>query len=400
MKTFCKNIDITDKYYIRQFVEDCIYRHYKRHDFRKFLYKFGLSKEKYDEFCKTHNKNILVATIIKITRYVSNILKREDLSDITPVKIKTKYDKTCNKTREIGCECPLQQILDFIAVGSCKELFDKRIVPQQCASIEGRGQLYGVKMIKKWVKKDNCAINYSKIHGYHYHPSMKYFVKLDIEKCFPSMRLEYFMKYFGKDCKNKKILWLWESLLSLHIIDNKHKGFIIGSLISQWATQYVISFIYRFAMSLHKSGKNNYKKKISHMLIFMDDILITGSNRKELLSAVQRIQMFSNNNFGLNIKNSYHIKELIKTTGIDMMGYVVYRTGKIAIRSRNFIKMTRVWLRWLNGKKHFNLFNAKRITSFYGYFKHTDNYILRTFYNLQEMFYTAFNVISQYERSC
>lgn len=214
MKRYCKHVDITNKEFIKPFIMDCISRHYKRHDFKKFLIKIGMNKSDYEnELIKKHNKKCLIDIIDNIAVIVSTMLKNEDLSALQHVKIREKFDTTCNKMREIGCEGPLQQILDFIAVGATKEIFDKRIVPQQCASIRNRGQIYGINMIKRWINKDNRALKFAKKHNYRYSSKCKYFVKLDIQKCYSSMRLEYFMNFFRKDCANKKLCWLWESLL-------------------------------------------------------------------------------------------------------------------------------------------------------------------------------------------
>ena len=397
MKRYCKRIDITNAEFVRPFVADCIFRHYKRHDFRKFLIQNGLPRVQYYEILAHKvDKSCLNSTIHRIAEMIADILKSEDLSALKPVTIRTRVDNTCGKVREIGCECPLQQCLDFVAVGASMEIFNKRIVPQQCASIEGRGQLYGVRMIKRWIDKDNRAIDYARRHDRRYSPHCKYFVKLDIRKCYPSMRMEHFMRMFRRDCENKKLIWLWEGLLATHRIDAEHQGFMIGSLISQWAAQYIVSFAYRYAMGLHKS---QYKRqtKVSHMCIFMDDMLLTGSNRKELAVAVNMLRKYMLDNFDLTIKEQYNICELHDNIGIDMMGFVAYRSGKVAIRARNFIKMRRVTLKCRRAER-MTYRQAKHFISYKGHFINSDNYVIRSVYHMQRIFKSAGNTISNHER--
>lgn len=388
MKRYCKHIDITDAEFIRPFVADCIFRHYKRHDFRKFLIQNGLPKERYDDIISHKaDKSCLNYAINNITDMIADLIRREDLKALKPVTIRTRQDNTCGKVREIGCECPLQQCLDFIAVGASMEIFNKRIVPQQCASIEGRGQLYGVRMIRRWIEKDNRAIEYAKRHNKKYSPHCKYFVKLDIQKCYPSMRLEHFIELFSQDCANKKLVWLWRDLLATHRIDEHHQGFMIGSLISQWAAQYIISFAYRYVMSLHKS---QYKQqtKVSHMCIFMDDMLLIGSNRRELSVAVNLLRKFMMDNFGLRIKEQYNIYELRGGIGIDMMGFVVYRSGKVGVRARNFIKLRRQTIRYIS-MRIMTYQQAKRFISYKGYFIHSSNYVMKSSYHMSKAFIYA-----------
>ena len=395
MKRYCKHIDITDAEFIRPFVADCIFRHYKRHDFRKFLIQHGLPKERYNDIISHKaDKSCLNSTINNITDMITDLIRREDLSAMKSVTIRTRHDNTCGKVREIGCECPLQQCLDFIAVGASMELFNKRIVPQQCASIEGRGQLYGVRMIKHWIEKDNRAIAYAKRHDKRYSPHCKYFVKLDIKQCYPSMRMEHFLRLFSRDCANRGLIWLWRSLLSSHRIDEQHQGFMIGSLISQWAAQYIISFAYRYVMSLHKYQYKD-QTKVSHMCIFMDDMLLISSNRRELAIAVNMLRRFMLDNFGLRIKEQYNICELCGSVGIDMMGYVVYRSGKVAVRARNFIKMRRVTLKCLRAER-MTYRQSKHFISYKGYFINSDNYVIRSVYHMQRIFKFASNTISNY----
>ena len=392
MKSYCKHVDITDKNFIKPFVRYCILRHYKRYDFRKFLAENDVNEKCYNEqLLQNHNYKCLNHPIKMICNKISGMIKNEDLSKLTPVKIKETYDKTCFKTREIGCECPLQQCLDFIAAGAAKELFNARIVPQQCASIKGRGQIYGIKMIQKWIQKDNKAIKFASKHNFKYSPICKYFVKLDIQKCYPSMKLEQFMKFFKKDCKNEKLCWLWESLLKTHRIDDKHRGFMIGALISQWAAQYLISFGYRYVMSLHK---NNYKKqtKVSHMIIFMDDMLLTGSNRKELLYVVHKLQKYMLDNFGLKIKDNYQIKELTNQDPIDMMGFKIHRSGKISIRSRNFIKLRRILTKFYRNN-NISYSQSKRLQSYKGFYKYSNHRTLDYKYKIINVFNVAGKVI-------
>ena len=96
---------------------------------------------------------------------------------------------------------------------------------------------------------------------------------------------------------------------------------------------------------------------------------MTGTNLKNLKSAVRSAVVFAKKTLGVNIKPNWHIKELEKEP-IDMMGYVVHRNGKMTIRARNYIHGRRLILKYY--REHaLSLQQARRLTAYKGFFKHT-----------------------------
>ena len=132
------------------------------------------------------------------------------------------------------------------------------------------------------------------------------------------------------------------------------------------------------------------------MCIFMDDMLLTGSNRRHLKKAIKRLEMFMLVNLRLTIKPNWQIMELKDNQGIDMMGYVVYRSGKVAIRARDFIRARRMALRAIQ-KDNISYRQAKRITAYKGYFKHTDCVKAVKLYLLPRVWKRAQKVVSMHE---
>lgn len=362
------------------------------------LLRNGMSRDAYAEMMATYNKSLASAAVRSISQRAAQMIYEFEF-DLPKPRIRTKLDITTGKVREIGCECAMQQVLDIIAVNGAMDIFKRRIVPQQASSIPGRGQVYGMHMIQRWVQKDNAALEYAKRHNLRAISKIKYFAKADVRKCYPSLRLEVFMKYFEKDCGNVYLLWLWRTLLESHRIDEAHQGFMIGALVSQWAAQYLISFAFEDMMNIKAKGRRGKEdqKAVSHMCIFMDDMLLTGSNRRHLKKAMKRLEMFMLLNFRLTIKPNWEIMELKDSQGIDMMGYVVYRSGKVAIRARDFIRARRMALRAIRNR-NISYRQAKRITSYKGYFKHTNCRKAMSLYQLPRVFRIAQKVVSKFEK--
>ena len=291
----------------------------------------------------------------------------------------------------------MQQVFDYIAFYAAKEVFERRIVPEQASSIKKRGQVYGQKIIAGWVDKDIACLRFVENHPeMQYQCKCEYFVICDITQCYPSADLEAFMSFFRKEVANDDIVWLWYTLLKSHQA-NRYKGFMIGSLISQWAVQYMMTFAYRYVRDLHYERRGKKYKCVDHMLIFMDDMLMTSSNRKQLKSAVRKLRAYLQNELGFRIKDNWQIHH-IKEDPIDMMGYVIYADGHVEIRSRDFIKARRMALRYKAQGNFLTMRQCKRILSYKGFFKYSDSKNARKKYNFDQIFEYAAEKISVEER--
>lgn len=386
----CKKINIKDPIVVLPWVRECVLRHFRRKDFKYLLYEHGMTKEDYIS-AVGGNKELLEIPISNIAIAATETI-RNRVWTLPPPKIEERMDRSIGKLRMIGDATAMQQVFDYIAVGSCEDIFRRRIVPQQVSSISGRGPLYGMRMIKNWVEKDNRSIRYAKNHHIRYTSKCRYFVKLDVTKCFPTARKERFLELFSRDCGNEDILWLWDTLLSSHRVGG-YQGFMIGSLASQWACQYMTSFLYRHAMSLHKYRRGKSLSLVSHMLVYMDDLLLQGSSRKDLMISVRSLITYAKEFLGFTIKKNWHIQDF-NLTSIDMVGFVIHRSGKVSIRDRDFIRSRRIILR--NKRKGLSLRQSKRLTSYKGYYKYSNSRKMIEEFHIFEIFNKAANIISKY----
>lgn len=412
----CKDLDITDVNTVLPWVEDCIKRHRKRHDFRDLLIAHGMTRTKYYELIRMIDaKNLGVpkeaqpafslafaemmdlyhAAVRRIAETACEYIATRN-PKLRRVYIKERVDKTTGKIRMIGSESAMQQVLDYIAVYAAMLIFNRRILPQQVSSIAGRGQAQGVGMIKRWVRKDDAAARYAKRHKKRYARKCKFFVKLDIKKCFNSARKSIFMALFRRDCGNSDLIWLWDYLLTSHQVDG-YEGFMIGALPSQWGAQYLISFACRFVKDLHAERRGKKTQLVHKIITFMDDITLFSSSRKHLKKAVDLLSGYMKETLGFTLKAGWHIKELAKES-VDMMGYVIHQNGKVTIRGRDFIKARRMAIRRLTGST-FTRGQAARTTSYKGFFKNTDSRRAILKYSLREIFAYSAEIVSAATRA-
>lgn len=114
-------------------------------------------------------------------------------------------------------------------------------------------------------------------------------------------------------------------------------------------------------------------KLVSHVLFYMDDILLIGSRVADVLSALRKAAAWAHKELGVKLHDGYQVLNLARSR-IDMMGYVVgYECS--TIRARIFLRARRNFIRagiWLRHNHRLTLRRAQSVISYYGYFKHTD----------------------------
>ena len=129
-----------------------------------------------------------------------------------------------------------------------------------------------------------------------------------------------------------------------------------------------MSILYHYITEgLYKTRRGKRVNLVRHCLIYMDDILMIGSQKRDLKRAV-RLVIQKAEKIGLEIKDNYQIKE-IDGNAIDMIGFKIYRTHT-EIRGRIYLRVRRSFRR---ARKGLTLRIAKKCLSYYGYLKHTNS---------------------------
>ena len=263
-----------------------------------------------------------------------------------PIWYREKIDGSSGKVRRIGIQNIKQQLYDYVAVEALNPVL-KRIGEFQYASIKGRGTTKGKEIISRWIRNRD----------------VRYFVKLDVRKCFESIDHNLLMEFLEKHIKNEKLIWLIKMLIS-----NFERGLSIGSYLSQYLCNLYMSILYHYIMEeLYKTRRGKRVDLVRHCLIYMDDILMIGSQRRDMEKAVKQV-IKKAEYMGLVIKPNYQVKP-IDGNCIDMMGYKIYRTHT-EIRGRIFLRVRRSFRR---ARKRITLRTAKKCISYYGYLKHTNS---------------------------
>ena len=346
MKRLCKDVDITDRGLISRAVYACLKNKYKRNDAnRYFSHVSGLQENQIKCIYYRYGKKVLYP----IVEIIISDLRKEIISgsiSFPRIWYRDKTDSSSGKIRRIGIQNIKQQLYDYIAVEGMRPIL-KRIGEYQYASIPGRGTTKGKQVISRWIKNRN----------------MRYFVKLDVKKCFESIDHNLLVEFLEKHIKNEKLVWLIRTL-----INSFEKGLSIGSYLSQYLCNLYMSALYHYIMEeLYKTRRGKRINLIRHCLIYMDDILLIGSRKRDVEMAVKKIIQKADE-MGLAIKDNWQVRS-IDEIPIDMMGFKIYRTH-VEIRGRIFLRVRRSFRRV---RKRLTFRTAKKCISYYGYLKHTDS---------------------------
>lgn len=394
MRRYCKNVDITDIDFIKRCIYLWIDGKKSRDDVRRFLAEYSnLSYREISGMLENGDQSFLAETIRRIADDTQSRIIARDLR-LPEIRFKDKYDDVCRKWRRIGIQKPIHQIFDYIAVEGCMELFHAKIGHYQMASIKGRGQEKGVRAISKWMRTDPAHT--------------RYFVKMDVKKCYNSVSHEVLKAMFTRDLKNKTLLWM-----VCELIDAFPDGLSIGSYFSQYACNYMLSKAYHYATErLNKIRKTKRGTEtvrlVYHVLFYMDDIWMSGSSEKDVKRGAKMPGQFVSDELNLTIKPDWEVQKTDyigkdgKHSGrfIDMMGYRIYR-DHITIRRTTFRRARRAVLRAekrINGGKEIPLWLAYRIASYHGRFLHSDSFQLRKSYRIDQIAARCGRVISSHDK--
>lgn len=353
MKRYCKNVDIYDRTFIKTSIEDCLRDKYKRNDVvRMFSEYSGLPKDFLFGIAKTGNYKMFEGIVLTITESIRTEII---CKNYVWKPIWYTYKLEGNKMRRIGIQDIKQQLYDYIAVHGLKELFDKRIGYYQCAALPGKGQVFGMKAIKKKLKSHK----------------IRYGWKGDGEKFYENINRDILKSLLKKYVKNEPLLHLVFCL-----IDEFEKGLSIGSYLSQYLSNFYMSFLYRYiAENLwkerkKKTGKSVKVKMLDFVLIYMDDIHISGPNKKLLKIAVKCIKKFAKEKLDITIKPQDNWIDFEKYGYIDMMGFLISK-NKVIVRPAIFRRFRKsIHKVRKNGK--INKDDAQRIISRYGWMKNAN----------------------------
>lgn len=145
-----------------------------------------------------------------------------------------------------------------------------------------------------------------------------------------------------------------------------------------------------------KNGDIVRVNNATHVLFYMDDIIIFSGSVKRLERAVKDFKRYITDVLFLTIKENDGVFRT-RTTKVDMMGYCVSIKNTI-IRPRIFKKIRRLFLRVKGRTENLSLHISRRILSHYGWLKHSDLYPFCKRFKIKTIVGRAKKVVSYYDK--
>lgn len=194
-----------------------------------------------------------------------------------PTISKRRWDSNAKKWRDIN-EPSLypDQYVHHALIQVLEPVMMRGMDKYCCGSIKGRGAIYGVNAIKKWMKYDNSGTRWC--------------AELDIYHFYEQLTPEVVLNRFRKLVKDRKTLDLIERVLINDIT--------IGAYFSQWFANTVLQ---ELDHKLRESGIG-----IKHYLRYIDNITIFSNRKRSIIKAIQIINKWlASHGMRLNSKRQY-----------------------------------------------------------------------------------------------
>lgn len=346
MKRTCKKVDIASLELITQAVYDC-FRHGKkrrRADTRHLFARHLGVTVKLARVALHERNDLYHEGVHRIAVWLQGCILRRELK-LPRFRQEMRVDPSSRKRRKISILGIRQLLFDHIAVLGMQDLA-RRIGEYQVSSIRGRGAAYGKRAIERWLAKS----------------ANKYAVKMDIRDFYGSVKRSVLMAWLHRRVRNDALLWLIGEL-----VNSAPEGMAIGSYLSQTLANVYLSDLYHLAMEECRSKRG--ARQVTHALFYMDDMLLVGTNKRQLRYAAFRL-MERAGELGLQIKPNWQVHRITRQHPVDMMGFR-FSHGLTTLRKRVFRAARRMLIRAQRacraGRRWMSPRRARRIASYHGY---------------------------------
>lgn len=242
-----------------------------------------------------------------------------------------------------------EQVVHHSVMRICAPLFLRKFYRYSCGSIPGRGREFASKHISKMLLDRK---------------NTKYFVKLDVKKFFDSVSPLYAFREIRRTIRDKRTLLLFAKILRANKVrmpdsSIRRGGVPIGFYTSPWIANVLLNPL------------DHYLKEqcgVAVVVRYVDDILLMDSNKRRLKKAVAAVKTFlAARKLRLKREPAIHRTDKCKITFI---GFVFTR-GKTVMNAAAFLRACRT-ARHIGKKRKLTIYDARRVLSYCGMFKHTN----------------------------
>lgn len=263
---------------------------------------------------------------------------------------KTIYDGITKKQREIIVPRYDEQVIHHMVVATMRPIFMHGMYEHSYGSIPDRGVHKAKKVVNAWVRSGK---------------NVKYYLKMDIRKFFPSIPHDILKRKLADIIHDERFL-----KVVYEIVDVQERGLPLGFYTSQWLANWYLQDLDHFI-------KESLGAK--HYIRYMDDMVVFGTNKRELHRMRILIAEYLERELGLSMKDNWQVARFHYIRNreehgrfLDFMGFRFYR-NRTTLRKSLMLKAVRKALK-LHKKRRKTVHDARQMMSYCGWFFHCDVY--------------------------
>lgn len=432
MKTYCKRLVVSNLDFITQSISGYLMDKLENKNISYIFAFYNHIGTRKAAKMILEDSDFVIQTIDVIAKEmaenIQNRTVKKHIYSVCPSQLLVKeveiVDGLSGKVRYLGLEKAILQLYEIVVRDAAEPLWNAKVGLFQVAAIKNRGQSFGKKHMERWLRQDP--------------EGTKYCAQADVQQCYPSIPHMELQDMLHRDLgKSDELLYLFDTLFDIYRAAKRElgykdteKGIFIGSPASKDLCNYYMSKLYHYMTEklfkvTNRRGKEKKSWLISHTMIFMDDIVIFSSNKKDLHKAVLMIKEFVAEHMKMVIKESWrkfrmsYIDKNGKRRGsdLDFMGFVFSgcqlsdrRYGKKIVKVKKVITKVRSSI-FIRARRKFHRF-VKRIKSrlivsekfamstisYNGWFTATDCFGFRSAKYWDQFMAIAKNIISRYAK--
>lgn len=285
------------------------------------------------------------------------------------------------KLREVFAADFRDRIVHHILVNYLEHIWEPKFIDQSYACRVGKGAHLTIKDLNRYIREINIKTKGEPI----------YYLQLDIQSFFVSLKKDILFNIIKKQVKNPEILWLTQTIIFHNPIMNyypkspmslfeaipphkslfktdSNQGLPIGNLTSQFFANIYLNELDQFV---------KHKLKIKYYLRYVDDFVILSSDKDQLKIWRDEISKFLKEKLELKLHPKKQILQTVDK-GINFVGFLV--KPEYTIIRKRIVSSFKEKLKYFNQTKDLEVEPPKMlavINSYYGQFNHAKTFSLR-----------------------
>lgn len=262
-----------------------------------------------------------------------------------------------SKKRHIKAAPFRDRVVHHALCNVIEPIFDKGFIDDSYACRKDKGTRKAVKRLKQFLRSAYGQIeNLKKVtltdtsvsikdRGKEtYKKSELYVLKCDVSKYFDNIDHALLLDMIKKKISDEKVIWLTNMIIeSINTNKDMGKGIPIGNLTSQLFANVYLNELDQFV-------KHTLRKK--QYIRYMDDFIILGDNKRELVRVKLLVGAFLRNSLQLELHSRKSIVHPV-WKGIDFLGYVVFERHILLRKDTvmRFVRRIRVYQKRMSRKE-------------------------------------------------